>query len=51
MELSEEQVAIRLYAGESRVDTVHTPSGKRYQLYNLPYYLAGNIEKVLDMVI
>jgi predicted AAA+ superfamily ATPase len=47
MELSEEQVAIRLYAGESRIDAVQTPAGKRYQLHSLPYYLAGNIAKYL----
>jgi predicted AAA+ superfamily ATPase len=50
MELSEERVAIRLYAGERRIDTVDTPSGKRYQLYSLPYYLAGNIRKILDFL-
>lgn len=50
MELSEETTAIRLYAGEYRIDTVRTPSGKRYQLYNLPYYLAGNLRKVLDLI-
>jgi predicted AAA+ superfamily ATPase len=48
MELSDEPTAIRLYAGESRIDTVHTPSGKSYQLHSLPYYLAGNIAKYLD---
>jgi hypothetical protein len=50
MELSDEHIAIRLYAGERRIDTVHTPSGKCYQLYSLPYYLAGNLKKSLNLM-
>lgn len=48
MDLSEESLAIRLCAGECRIDLVETASGKTYQLHSLPYYLAGNIKKYLD---
>jgi hypothetical protein len=48
MDLSEETLAIRLCAGECRIDLVETASGKTYQLHSLPYYLAGNIKKYLD---
>jgi len=40
-------IAIRLYAGELRHDTVKTPKEKVFQLINIPYYLAGNIENIL----
>ncbi len=41
------EIAIRLYAGEFRQDTVKTPKGKVYQLNNIPYYLAGVIDNLL----
>lgn len=48
MDLSEETIAIRLYAGTRRIDMIQTTSGKSYELHSLPYYLAGNINTYLD---
>ncbi|MDR0566999.1 MAG: AAA family ATPase [Prevotellaceae bacterium] len=47
MEQSDEAVAIRLYAGENRIDRLSTLAGKPYLLHSVPYYLAGNLEKYL----
>ena len=35
--------AVRLYAGELKISEVTTTQGKKYQLLNLPYYLAGKL--------
>lgn len=43
--------AIRFYAGELRVTEATTPSGKKFQLLNLPYYLGTQLEKYLDWFI
>ncbi|MFA5327714.1 MAG: AAA family ATPase [Prolixibacteraceae bacterium] len=40
--------AIRFYAGELRVTEATSPSGKTFQLLNLPYYLGTQLEKYLD---
>ena len=47
MELTDHAYAIRLYAGKIQTDTLKTPSGKSFQLLNLPYYLTSRIEKYL----
>jgi uncharacterized protein len=44
MEQSKLNFAIRFYAGELKLDTVQTPSGKEFYLLNLPYFLASKIE-------
>lgn len=43
MEVTNHDLAIRLYAGELRWDSLKTPSGKSFRLLNLPYYLVGKI--------
>ena len=44
MEQSPLTFAFRFYAGRYSVTTVETPSGKRFTLLNLPYFLASRIE-------
>lgn len=39
--------AIRLYAGELRIDNLTTTSGKKFHLLNLPYYLVTQISAYL----
>lgn len=39
--------AVRLYAGPLRRDSARTQRGKEFQLLNLPYFLAGQIDAYL----
>ena len=45
------KIAVRLYAGEIRVDEITAPEGNTYQLLSLPYFLASKIEEYLDWMI
>lgn len=45
MEVSEHDLAVRLYAGKLKVDHVETPAGKKFRLLNLPYFLGSKIEE------
>jgi predicted AAA+ superfamily ATPase len=40
--------AVRLYAGDLKVETATTITGKQYHLLNLPYFLAGKMTMYLD---
>lgn len=48
MDLAPHDMAIRLYAGELKITEAITQNGKKYQLLNLPYYLASQIEKYIS---
>ena len=48
VELSAVPLAIRLYAGPFQIDKLTTPNGTDFTLVNLPYYLAGNLEKYVE---
>jgi Predicted ATPase (AAA+ superfamily) len=48
MEEAPHQIAIRFWNNAPTKDVVVLPSGKQYALYNLPYYYAGNLERVLQ---
>lgn len=50
MDESKERVALRLWNGPMTSDTVTTQNGKRFTLYNVPLYYAGNLRKFLDTV-
>lgn len=43
MELAPHSLGVRLYAGELIISEAFTQSGKKYQILNLPYYLASQI--------
>lgn len=43
--------AVRFYSGESIVEDAKTIAGKKYKLINLPHYLAGQLDKVLNETI
>ncbi len=49
MESAPHDVAVRLYGGKYNIDYVQTPSGKKFRLINLPYYLASKIENYLTL--
>lgn len=48
MEKCEHSYAIRLYANNLHLETIKTQSGKEFTLLNLPYYLAGQIDKYMS---
>lgn len=39
--------ALRLYAGPLRVDSLETPAGHPFQLLNLPYFCAAQVDQYL----
>ena len=43
--------AVRFYSGKMQIDAVKTIAGKDYTLINLPHYMAGKINRILDNVI
>ena len=47
MELSNEHVAIRIWSQPYQKDEVKTPNGKHFTLYNIPFYLIGQIPIIL----
>lgn len=48
MDLAPHSMAIRLYAGELKITEAITQNGKKYQLLNLPYFLASQIEEYIS---
>ncbi|MDR0546806.1 MAG: AAA family ATPase [Dysgonamonadaceae bacterium] len=48
MDEVEHQTAIRIWSGKFSVDKVITPKGKSFNLYNVPFYYAGILEKLLN---
>ena len=47
MDLAPQDMAIRFYAEELIITEAITQNGKKYQLFNLPYYLASQIQKYI----
>lgn len=48
IEMVEHPYAVRMYAGEFRIDTHTTRNGKEYYLMNLPYYLGTKLDDYLS---
>jgi len=48
MDEVEHKTAIRIWSGKFSIDNVTTPKGKSFDLYNIPFYYAGILEKLLD---
>jgi len=51
VEKSRHSFAIRLYAGPVEKTIASTPSGKTYNLLNLPYFLTGKINSYIDWLL
>jgi len=47
MDLAPHKMAIRFYAGQIQITEATTPSGKKYKLLNLPYYLVSQLDNYL----
>ncbi len=50
MEDSKEDIALRLWNGPMTSDTVTTPGGKTFTLYNIPLYYAGHLRTFLGKI-
>lgn len=48
MDNSDVNIAIRIWSNPYSIDRVKTPKGKEYFLINLPFYLIGNLYKILE---
>ena len=51
MENSYHPFAIRVYSGKIRIDQLQLPSGKKYYLYSIPYYLLSRIDDVIERLV
>ena len=51
MENSSAKVAVRFWNNFERTDTIELPNGKSYQLFSLPFYYAGFIEKTIKKLV
>ena len=51
MDSSEVNIAIRIWSKPYSIDKVKTIHGKGFTLINLPFYLIGNLQSVLDAVV
>lgn len=51
VDASPHEWAVRFYSGSFSVEDAVTIAGKKYRLINLPFYLAGKLERVLGIVI
>lgn len=40
--------ALRIYSGPLQIDELTTPSGKKYQLLSIPFYLLGQVVNILE---
>ncbi len=43
-------IAVRVFNGKFKVEDAKTINGKRFKLINLPFYLVGQIEKILTII-
>lgn len=50
MESSNNNIAIRFYAGKFLKQEIKLNSNKKFTLFNIPYYLAGKIEEYLEFL-
>lgn len=51
MENSHHPFAIRVYSGKSRIDHIPLPSGKKYYLYSIPYYLLSRLDDFIEQFV
>lgn len=51
VEKTNHHYAIRIYAGEFKIENTKTPNGTSNILMNLPYYLVTQIEKYINYFI
>lgn len=47
MNESKEEIALRIWNGPMTSDSIQLPSGKKFHLYNIPFYYTGQLTKLL----
>lgn len=50
MNLAPHNIAIRVYSGKLKIEQTTTNAGQEFRLINLPFYLTGQINKVLNSI-
>ncbi|MCP4353523.1 MAG: hypothetical protein GY795_49365 [Desulfobacterales bacterium] len=50
MENSHHPYAVRVYSGKISIDPVQLPSGKKYILCSIPYYLLSRLDDVIERI-
>ncbi len=48
MEKTQHDIAIRVWSQPLKIDDLKTPSGKKFRLISIPFYLAGKIDKIIE---
>jgi len=48
MDEVEHRTAIRIWSGKFSIDNITTPKGKLFNLYNVPFYYAGILDKLVN---
>ena len=51
MDMSPEDIAIRIWSGNYSVDNVKTPSDKPFRLVNIPFYMIGCLNEILGKLL
>lgn len=51
MESCRHPFAIRVYSGKMKIDTIELPSGKKYLLQSIPFYLLSELNTVIERLI
>ncbi|MBW2367231.1 MAG: ATP-binding protein [Deltaproteobacteria bacterium] len=51
MEKSAHPYAVRIYSGKARIDPIQLPSGRKFYLFSMPYYLISEFNDALDQFI
>jgi predicted AAA+ superfamily ATPase len=49
MENSPSEIAVRIWSQPFSVDEIKLPNNKTYRLYNVPFYYAGQVKKLLPL--
>ena len=47
MENTNHRTAVRVWSGPLSINKITTPSGKEFDLINLPFYYVGILDKIL----
>jgi hypothetical protein len=51
IKIAPHDIAVRVYSGKLNIEDSKTVEGKKFKLINLPFYLVGQIEQVLESFI
>jgi len=49
MDLAPHDIAIRIWSNPFSIDELTTPNGKRFRLFNIPFYYVGVLNKIMEV--